>query len=256
MIWKILCSFILITLITSTCFAQENTIQLIGTLKGKSIDVSSIVVTNKNLNIHKETNEFGVFEIPVRLGDSIVVSAVHIQKETLIISKKIVLDKKVNIELTSQVNLLEEVVLNSVLSDAALDFSAAYKPDTNPDLIAMRKQEDKNFGNVDPLASSNNSSINILAVFSLVSKLFKKKTKSKREKIKEWNTFTESIIEEFGVSFFTEELHLSEIKINEFLMYCSDQKDIVKLYTNKEKLVLMDLFYKEINNYNAARLKK
>ena len=242
--------FVLVISTVSCSYSQEVKF-LKGVVVNDSIDVSYITITNKNLKQSTKTNNLGIFELPVRLGDSLMVSAIHINKISLLITQEIIDDESLKIEVEENVNRMKEVVLNSFLTESALDFSAAYKPTTNPDPEKLERIKLKHLTNTDPTRTFQGG--NILGLFSLVSKLFKnkngKKHLSKQEKRVRFEKFKINFSKEFGTSFFTDDLKISEFQIDEFISYCNKKQSLYDMYSKDEKLELIDFLIKQSKEY-------
>ncbi|GGF75287.1 hypothetical protein SAMN05444281_2287 [Wenyingzhuangia marina] len=240
--------FILVVSTVSSSFSQEVKF-LKGLVVNDSIDVADVTVTNKNLKQSTKTNNSGVFELPVRIGDSIMVSAIHINKISLLITQEIIDNESLKIEVEENINNMEEVVLNNVLSESSLSFNVG--PTTNPDPEKLERIKLKHLTNTDPTRTFQGG--NILGLFSLVSKLFKnkngKKYLSKQEKRVRFERFKVDFVKEFGSSFFTDDLNISEFRIDEFLTFCNQKKSIYKMYSKDEKLELIDFLIKQSKEY-------
>ncbi|MGY5354377.1 hypothetical protein [Wenyingzhuangia sp. IMCC45467] len=239
-------------------FSQDKQNFLKGIVVNDSIPVENIAITNKNLKLSTGTNEFGVFEIPVRLGDSILISAIHIKDVLLFVNQEILNRGGVEVAVISKVNQIDAVVLNNMLSKPALDFSAAYMPTTNPDFKTMRRNEIRNLANTDPTrsASVGGGGANILGGISLLSKLLKKKKKEEPttpvEKLQRWERFKVDFLKQYGTSFFTNDLKIPKLVIDEFLFYCKRDKDIALMYYNNQELELLDFFVKKSKAYRRV----
>ncbi|MDO3694586.1 hypothetical protein QVZ41_06970 [Wenyingzhuangia sp. chi5] len=240
--------FILVVSTVSSSFSQE--IKLLkGLVVNDSIDVVDVTVTNKNLKQSTKTNNSGIFELPVRLGDSLMVSAIHINKISLLITQEIIEKEVIEIEVEENVNNMEEVVLNNMLGTSALDFNVG--PTTNPDPEKLERIKLQHLTNTDPTRTFQGG--NILGLFSLVSKLFKnkngKKHLSKQEKRVRFEKFKVNFSKEFGTSFFTDDLNISEFQIDEFISYCNKKQSLYDMYSKDEKLELIDFLIKQSKEY-------
>lgn len=238
--------------VTSSVFSQDIHF-LRGIVQNDSIDVSDITITNKNLKQSTKTNNSGVFELPIRLGDSILVSAIHINKISLLMTQEIITEENFVIKVVEKVNEMGVVVLNNVLSKSALDFSAALKPSKKPDLESMRRMEITRMANTDPTAifggggGGGTGAFNITkALESLAEKIFKtKKRVSKQEKRLRFEYFKVDFVKEFGITFFTEEIGIPELKIEEFLIFSNKKQSLYNMYSKNEKLELIDFLIKQ-----------
>ncbi|MGY6648076.1 hypothetical protein [Wenyingzhuangia sp. IMCC45574] len=237
------------------CFSQTDVVQLQGLLKSDSLKVDAVTVTNKTFKMVTTSNQLGAFIIPVRKGDSIVINAVHIENNSFFISDTIFKVKEITVELKPRINELKEVVLNSLLSDAALDFSAALNTPYVPDDIAMRRNEVRQLADTNPIKVGGGSGIDLLEVFYYVTKLFKKKNKnqiSKKKSDQLWMSFKVDLMEEKKLSFFTNDLGIPELLIDDFFEYCREHQkrgEITKLYKNHQEFEVLDFLIKQSESF-------
>lgn len=237
------------------CFSQQNTIAIKGIVRSDSLNVSGITILNKTTKKWTITNDDGFFEISARLADTLMVSAVHINDVELVVNKKDLDKGEIYVPLEEFMNQMETIVLNNLLSTYAVDFSAAFKPRTNPDPEKMRLDEIQRFAETDPL--KRNGGANLLGGLALLAKLFKHKEQprelSRTEKLVRWEEFKIDFIDEFGFSFFTEDIQIPEILIDEFLLFCKRTKNLPEMYTNNDKLSLLDFFVKKSKEYKSLK---
>ncbi|ANW95527.1 hypothetical protein AXE80_04180 [Wenyingzhuangia fucanilytica] len=235
-----------VVVFTSQIFSQEISF-LKGAVLNDSISVVDITVTNKNLKQSTKTNDFGTFELPVRLGDSIMVAAIHINPVTLIITDEVLKAGEISVEVSEKLNEMETVVLNNLISTSALNFNVG--PTTNPDPEKLKREEIKKLANTDP--TKKFEGLNIIGLVSSAYKWITKNSKklSKQEKRLRFEKFKVNFSKEFGNSFFTDDLKISELKIEEFLSFCNQKKSLYDMYSNNEKLELIDFLIKQSKEY-------
>ncbi|MCL6268319.1 hypothetical protein [Flagellimonas myxillae] len=99
---------------------QESKI-LKGKIKSDAGDVVGIVVLNTNQNDAVISNVDGEFEIPVRLNDTLVFSAVHIKRKVIPVNKAVFDSSYLVVSLSEFVNELSEVVLRPYNLSGSLD---------------------------------------------------------------------------------------------------------------------------------------
>lgn len=236
-------------------FSQEKKIQLKGNILNDSISVSDITIKNRSSKTTTKTDSTGNFTLPVLLGDTLVISAIHIITDSIFIDSVIARKKNISVKVKTKVNQLDEIVLNNILSESALDFSAALKYSSKPDLETTRRQEIQQLAETDP--TKQNQGVSLMGGLGLLSKLFKKKNKpSTTQKMKHWKKFNNQFMDEFGRTFFTDDLEIPEQMVNDFLEFCrNQQKNIISKYQNNEKLDVIDFFVKQSKNYKPTRKK-
>lgn len=246
---------ILFLLLTISCvfkvFSQDDISVLKGAVFNDTISVEGITVTNKNLKQSIATNHLGVFEIPVRLGDSIVISAIHVNRKSLYVTQEIINRGEIGIEVSSAINQMDELILNSIISKSALNFSAALKKSKSPDFYSLKKNEIAALANTDPTKRYGvGGDVNWLSgVTKLFSDKKKKKSLNRIEKLQKWDRFKSEFLSDYGTTFFTDQLKISEMILDEFLIYCRGKKDIASMYFNHQELELIDFFVKQSEIY-------
>lgn len=238
----------------SQCFSQKGIVDLKGRVSSDSLSVSGITILNKTTEKWTTTSEEGLFEIPVALTDTLMISAVHINDVNLVVNKENVDGGELRIQLEEFINQMDVVILNNLIGASGTDFSAAFKPTTNPDPEKMRLDEIQRLAETDPLKRS--SGVNILGGLALLGKLFKSKDKprelSRAEKLQRWEAFKIDFLNEFGTSFFTEQLGISDQVIDEFFVFCKIKKeDLSMMYNNNDKLSLLEFFVKQSKVYKS-----
>lgn len=245
-------------LYTTNSFSQKDITFLKGLVVNDTIDVGNVTITNKNLKVSTTSNELGVFEIPVRLKDSILISAIHLKDFSLLINQEILDKRGIEIAVISEVNNMDAVVLNNILSKSATSFNVG--PTTNPDLFRMRKDELRHLSNTDP--TRNFQGVNIIGGISAIAKLLKGKNKDKEipltmsQKYQRWLSFKPAFVKEFGITFFTESLKIPESIIDQFLLYCKTKKDIASMYFEGNKLELIEFLVRQSKIYNGQHIKE
>lgn len=102
-----------------------------GQVKASS-ELEGIHVLNISAEEYTITNQNGVFKIPVKINDTILVSSVQYIPKTIVITKDIISSKFITVELEDRVNELDEVVVGKVLTGDLL--SDIKNSDAKPDI--------------------------------------------------------------------------------------------------------------------------
>ena len=106
--------FIVVVLINSIALFAQETVIFSGTVLNDTISVSELNIVNLTLRRGAITNKNGVFEIPVRIDDTLNISAVQYESRQLIITPVIYNRKKISLYLVPKVNELDEVLLSNI----------------------------------------------------------------------------------------------------------------------------------------------
>lgn len=96
-------------------FLHGQTVAIEGQLIADG-EVVGIHILNHSSQKFTIASAKGQFSIPAKLNDTLVISGISYELETVIINSQILKSKKVTISLTEKINLLDEVVVGSVLS--------------------------------------------------------------------------------------------------------------------------------------------
>lgn len=248
----------------SSVFAQESKL-IRGIVFNDSINVHGVTITNINLKKSTKTNSLGFFELFVREKDSIKISAIHIKNKNLVVTSDFFKKGEIEIKIEELINEMDELILNQLINPAALDFSAAFKPSTKVDEESMRRMEITRLANTDPTrifgsggAAGGTGAFNITdPIFILIGKLAEKlkgKGLSKSEKKKRTKLFKLGFIEEYGESYFTDELKISKLEIDDFIKFCNKKKSLYSMYSRDEKLDLIDFLIKQSKAYKKKQI--
>ena len=116
--------FLFLVLLSAVTFSQETSIVLEGRVLNDTIEKASLSVVNLNLRVGAITNEAGVFEIPVRVSDTIHISAVQYETRQFVVTQKMYDRKKMALYLVPKINELDEVNINNAFLSGVLDKDA------------------------------------------------------------------------------------------------------------------------------------
>ena len=241
------------------CFSQEKQI----TIQGKIYSTNNIVKNVHVFNLTKKagtiSNDLGLFELKVSINDTLLISSIQYEKKYILITKKNVEAKQIEIELISLVNVLDEVFLKHLSGDLNLDI--ANKPeDTIPKhnykplrtYNKTRFDGNENDGYINPMRKDFTNPIGGSGAGApLPDKRYKKLLKLKRE-LKQKKEFPEIIKRELGIDYFTVTLKIPREKINHFLSYC-EYRNIVEKYNNNKQLEVITILNEESKKYNAIK---
>ncbi|MCL7754236.1 carboxypeptidase-like regulatory domain-containing protein [Polaribacter sp. Z022] len=231
-----------------TTNAQKKDTYLIGkTVVGKTTIVD-VHVINKNTKIGTITNDKGEFEIPVKLGDSLLFSHLNLKNKLVIITSKIINNKALKVNLEEKTIVLKEMVLEKqrsifyqdpeiityqgpVVSAKTLNLPYANtKPKEDKAIIKIRSGGVVSLDNLINSINGNNRRL----------KQLKKMSEEDRQ--------LEKIRKHFTDDFFITDLKIKREYINEFLNDCID-KNIINIFKNEDKIKLTKLLMEESKLY-------
>jgi hypothetical protein len=245
------CILILTSLLT---YSQSDRINIRGKVISDFEAVEGVHIINKNSEKGTITNANGDFIISVHENDTLLISGVQFYFREILITRKIIIDKFITIDLLQKINELEEVevkahdLTGSLLFDAAaikdtiskvapstLDFSMIdFGKPVIYDIDAMDRQKPPDISHLtNPhFQSGIGASISIGSI-----------------KKKSYLTIPDKIRSKLGDDFFTKTLELPVEQIEPFINYCLP-KGIANLYLQNRKLEMIDVLFKARKNYN------
>lgn len=229
-------------------------------IQGRIYSASNIAENVHIFNLTKKSgtisNDLGLFQIKVSINDTLYISSIQYNKKFITITKQNMEARKVEIELTTLVNALDEVFLKHLTG--SLSFDIANKPkDTIPAVGYTFKRSDLNKkppynefeGTEHPNAQDMTDPIGAGAGVGIPDKRYQQLLKLKRE-IARKKEFPETIKKHFSIEYFTITLKIPEEKINHFISYCEYRNIIEKYYDNKQ-LEVIEILKEESKNYHA-----
>lgn len=255
--------------------AQENRVLISGSIISDTQTEENIHIHNKNSQKGAISNHQGEFSIPVKENDTLVFSGIQFYKKEIFITKQILINRKIHVELFQKINELDEVevrTLNlsgnliidtknikdsiSMVNPMALDFSMIdFSKPVIYEIDRTKPPDPRNLTNPHiPIGG------NILGLLSFVLdplmdevvKIGQRKRRLKQEKYlyqKEVKKSHENIVNDLGESFFIKTLKIPREEIDDFIRHCKS-KGIIDLYIKHRKVEVIDILIKESKNYN------
>lgn len=239
--------FILVFICFQT-FAQDNRIYVSGKVTSDSVAVENAHIINYSAKKGVVTDLKGSFEIPVKIGDTIVVSSIQYSQKILVVSANDITNNFIQVFVDPAINELEEVfvtekedfLLDKDTTQYTVDASTLKLPNAGKEVLTPTERK-----------------INYLkkggAIDQLRNLITGEKKKLKKFLVEENGYATlQDIRADFGDDFFTNNLGISEKNIGPFLEYCANFK-IVQLYRADEKFQVFDLMVKHKPEFLALQ---
>ncbi|MGV6844943.1 MAG: carboxypeptidase-like regulatory domain-containing protein [Lutibacter sp.] len=211
----------------------------------KNQPVINATILNLNSKNGTVSNELGLFNMNVKLGDTLLISSIQYQPKKIKITEILLKQKKsITVQLFPSVTLLKEVfVRNKFTGNLSIDLKNTPE-DTIPKMNFKITQAEitqfsykylENDFTKPPNAEKLTNPILMNGVGGAVSIPDKRYEKRKKflKTIKQKNEFPNKIIKTVGLSFFTNQLKIPKEKISLFLSYCEYKNIIEKYYNNK-----------------------
>ena len=224
--------------------AQEKRIFIIGKTVLDSLPVIDVHVINQNTKVGTVTNDNGVFEIPVKLGDSLFFSHLNLQDKLLIITDKLLSNKKNIISLDEKTIVLNEMILEKQRSIFYQDPEiTSYK---GPVVTA----KSLNLPYANTIVKKDKSVIKfrsggVISLDNLINSINGNKKREKLlKKLVSEDEMLEKIRKHFTDDFFITDLNIKKDYINQFLNDCID-KNIIAIFKSDNKIKLTNLLIEE-----------
>lgn len=252
--------FIFFGISLNVLFAQNK--ELKGLVKSTiKDDVEGIHVLNVSQSIYSTTNIKGEFVIPAKLGDTISISSIKYEIESISINKKHIDEEYLEIVLKEKINQLDEVIVGKVLTG-----------DLSSDIKNTKIEDEINFydvgipGYTGPRMTQNErrlydadsgkffyfygiaASINVYKILNRISG----RTKRLRKIVEEerLDRFILRIRDLHLESLFADTT-LTEQQIAEFFYFCGDDKEFVIWCSNRSDIEVFEKLQKKLVIYEG-----
>jgi len=216
---------------------SQEPVLVAGIVQSDSVKLADIHILNLSTRKGTVSNAVGEFGITVSPNDTLIFSGIQFHTLGLIVNKKLIEGRVLNIELVPRIEELSEIELKGHDLDGLFYVDTKRMRDSLP-LMSQEAVNFKNQGYDDPTSSNYVvPSANILSLVSL-------NGKKKRE---------ENSQEDIGVDVFEEQLGIPSSHIEPFIRFCQ-KKDIINLYVDGKIMEVIDILLEEKDNYRRERL--
>jgi hypothetical protein len=232
-------------------------------LKGKinvpsNADASNINVYNVNSEKGTTTNSIGEFLISVKEGDHIVVTSVQFQKFEVEITKEIMNELDIVIQIKESVYELNEVIVRSNLLSGNLDVDVGKINVANTNTKIEEKEVlnsyNANFTTGTQIRAENvgiqeeylQNGMDFVKIFK---KYIKKPNKNADEKIEEIDVEVRKM---YDNSFFKEYMDIEESNINAFIFYAETHGLNKKMLQSGNEMELIQFLIETSEHFKAS----
>ena len=233
-------------------FSQNDRILIYGKITVDSLSQENIHIINKNIKKGTVTNVYGEFQIPVKINDTLLFSALQFEYKEFIISAKEVKEQKLLISLKTRVNELDEVTLkrHDLSGYLQIDIESA-SLDNHVDEFTL---DLPNSGKA-PVTEVDytNKKINYYSKGGTITKLYglisgKKKKLKNFKKLQTEKMVLDDIRDLISDTYFIEILEIKKEDIPAFIASCKT-KGIVQVYNENNHMKVIDILIEESKNY-------
>ncbi|QNM86542.1 hypothetical protein H9W90_05330 [Polaribacter pectinis] len=242
--------FILISsfFVITTINAQEKRTILKGKVVLDSLIIADVHVINTNTDIGTITNDNGYFEIPVKLGDSLLVSHINLQEKFILITDKILSDINFTISINEKTYTLNEFTLEKPRSIFYQDkeITTYNGPVVNAETLRLPFANTK--------VEKDNSIVKfksggVVSIDNLINSINGNNKRQKLlKKLVDEDDYLLKIRKKYTDDFFITDLKIKKEYINQFLNYCVD-KNIISIFKNENSINLTKLLIREGKDY-------
>lgn len=243
--------FLLFLFIAINLHGQEKTVRLKGKVLFENKGIQYITVKNSRSKKGMITHGNGIFDLSVKLGDSIRLSSLAYNNRVILISDYHIKNKILYVYLEPKINELNEVFLDKKIR---LDFTNLY---TSEHIVMDRDLMDfASAPNSDVLTNPNAiTPVDFVEIFNKLTKNIRKRKREKKALIKHEEKakiiFLDNIIDLYGENYLQKQLKIPEGKSYLFIEFCND-KGLSGLYRS-ESIDILDFLFKRSIEFNNLR---
>ncbi|MCK8523943.1 carboxypeptidase-like regulatory domain-containing protein [Aquimarina sp. D1M17] len=241
---------LLLFLIWFQTFGQSEMLR--GRIVASSIEGFAINIVNYSNNRGTTNDERGYFEIPAKVGDTVVFSSVQYQKVSYVVAKDD-LEKTVRITLNDKTLLLDQVQISNIELSGNLDNDVGkveLKPFVDNRTLGLPFSDRPQPTLIERRIYTARSGILDLPINYLNGKLKKLK---RIKALKDLDRLIEKGETTFNTTFFTNSLGIPEDFITDFMYYCAEDDYFKDLLENSKRLSLVEFFAQKAISYRAYK---
>lgn len=230
-------------LLCTIAYSQNKRTLLKGKILVDETVAKDVHIINKNSNQGSSSNDFGIFEIPVALGDVLTFSHITLQKEQIIINKEILAQEIVTITMQNKIYELEEIVLEKPKSIFYVD--PEIMPPTTVNAKTLRLPYANTVAKKDTRIAKFTLTSASVSLDNLINTLNGNARREKQlKKITLEDKNLAKIRKYYTDDFFITDLKIKPENINPFLNYCY-KKNIITHFNKDDKLKVTKILMQE-----------
>lgn len=213
--------------------------------------ISDVHIINKNANQGTNTNDLGLFEIPVFIGDTLTFSHINFKDKEITITKENIYNEILKVELEGKTYQLEEITLQKPKSIFYVDPEIMPAPNINAKTL--------NLPYANTIAKKDYSVVKfrsggVVSLDNLINALNGNNRRRKElQKITYEDDILKKIRKHFTDDFFITDLNIKQENINPFLNYCY-KKNIINHFNKKNNLRLTTILIKESRTFPKDKI--
>lgn len=239
---------------------QEKEVKISGKLNVSiNEEAGGINVYNISNGRYTYTDDYGKFSIHVKQGDELVFSSIQFQQFSVIITQSVIDKKELNIDVSTQSNVLDEVIVKPNLTgNVRVDLKKVQTRDINysdPNLKEIIYGYNDRFSR-DQFTSPENAAIdkgylqNGINFAYIIKSILGIKAKGKESRPDYMDVQIRKL---YNDEFFVKYLDIKEEKINEFVYFMEDRGLNVEKIRSLNDLELIQYVIAESEVYNQQK---
>lgn len=238
----LVCSVLFSILITG----QEKREIISGKVNYHSTPISDMHVVNKTSNQGTITNDVGFFEILGSIGDTLAFSHINLEIQEMVITKRILSESKIEINLQEKTYALEEIIFEKPRSIFYVDPEIMPQPTVNATTLNLPYTNTKAKKNYPILKINSGATVNLDNLINSINGAYKRR--KELQKITLEDAVLSKIRKQYTDDFFITDLHIKQEDINQFLNYCY-KKNVIYHFNQKENLKLTRILMNESKTF-------
>lgn len=242
-------------------FSQEAR-TLKGYVVAEDLQNEAITIYNQTRGQGTITTANGFFEILVHLGDTLLFSSVRHQQKRIVVNKRLLEQEMFKVSLVLKVNELDEVRIGGpdLSGDVSKDLETIKTYEQNLplfnanelDLTPFVKEKGvKTIKNHVVFDEISRTPVDILAVYRMVSSLFKKKERYKGQK-----SAAPTTSEFYNESFIMKELGIPKERVQDFFWYIGQQPEASAIVTGGNDLEVIEYLTRQSKAFKKEYVKQ
>lgn len=226
----------------SFCNAQNSSKLITGKVFFNDEVIADVHIINKNTNQGSSSNDLGVFEIPVTVGDTLVFSHLNLKEYQIEITEKVLNKALVEIHLEGKTYQLNEITLEKPKSIFYIDPEIVPPPTVNAQTLKLPYANSIAKKDYAVFKFRSGGVINISNLFNAING--NNKRRKELQKITLEDKVLGEIRKHFTDDFFITDLNIKPENINPFLNFCF-KKNIINHYKKNQHIKLTRILMHE-----------
>ncbi len=243
----ILCCF----LFCAFTYSQQKQKIITGKVVFKGDVITDVHIINTNSNTGTNTNDLGLFEIPVKIGDTLAFSHINIKNKVIAITKEMLNQEIISFDVDGKTYQLNEITLGKAKSIFYVD------PEIMPPPTVNAKTLNLPFANTKAKKDYTVVKFRSGGVVSLDNLINALNGNNKRRKQLKKIVYEDEVLgdirKHFTDDFFITDLNIKQENINPFLNYCF-KKNIVGYFNKNENLKLTKILMQESKTFPQEKM--